>query len=257
MPGVSHQRSNALSAHMCLMMLRVLHAGVPPTLRNVTHLVQHPIPLEPPAKPAEAPALPVMLTKKERKKIRMQKRKAEERETQEKIRLGLLEAPAPKVKKANFMRVLGMEAVADPTKIEHLVNAQMDIRQREHEKTNAARALTKDQKRAKVEKKLNEDTSLKVEVAVFRVNDLTDGQKKYKVDGCSHINRFENTLLTQLPCSGLTAAVDLSAPRDSTAVTLNCIVPERLHHGAAVATGLGECRAAIPDRMRGDDQPEP
>lgn len=53
-----------------------------------------------------------MLTKKERKKMRTQRRKAEEKEKQEKIRLGLMEPPAPKVKKANFMRVLGMSGAA-------------------------------------------------------------------------------------------------------------------------------------------------
>ena len=92
-------------------------SGTPPGLKNVSHLIQHPIPVEPPAEPAESAALPIMLTKKERKKLRTQRRKAEEKEKTEKIRLGLLEAPAPKVKKANFMRVLGLEAVADPTKV--------------------------------------------------------------------------------------------------------------------------------------------
>jgi hypothetical protein len=40
------------------------------TRDQVTHLVQHPIELRPPAEPAQPPALPVMLTKKEQKKMR-------------------------------------------------------------------------------------------------------------------------------------------------------------------------------------------
>jgi len=156
--------------------------GTPPNLKNVTHLVQHPIQIEPPAEPSQPAALPIMLTKKERKKLRTQRRKAEEKEKSEKIRLGLLEAPAPKVKKANFMRVLGMEAVADPTKVEAIVNAQTAIRQRDHNGANNARALTAEQKKEKLANKLKEDTSLLVEVAVFRINSLKDEKQKYKIN---------------------------------------------------------------------------
>ena len=50
------------------------------------------------AEPKEAPALPIMLTKKERKKIRTQRRREIEKEKQEKIRLGLEPPPPPKGK---------------------------------------------------------------------------------------------------------------------------------------------------------------
>jgi U4/U6 small nuclear ribonucleoprotein PRP3 len=89
---------------------------------KVTHLIQHPVELKPPGESDQPVALPVMLTKKERKKMRTQRRKAEERDRQEKIRLGLMEAPAPKVKKANFMRVLGNDAVSNPTLVEKVGN---------------------------------------------------------------------------------------------------------------------------------------
>merc|ERR1711871_80337 len=114
-------------------------------------------------------------------------------------------------------------------------------RQREHEKNNAARALTKDQKRAKIEKKLKEDTSLKVEVAVFRVNDLTDGQKKYKVSinaeqlyltgcavmtnqslnvvvvegGAQGIKKYKKLMLSRIKWSGLVDEGDDSDDDDS------------------------------------------
>lgn len=156
--------------------------GVPPNLKNVTHYIQHPIEIEPPAEPDAPAALPMMLTKKERKKMRTQRRKAEEKEKQEKIRLGLLEAPAPKIKKANFMRVLGVEAVADPTQIENMMKQQVAIRKREHEAANAARAKTKEQKREKAISKLQEDTSKVVHVAVFRINDMKSDSLQYKVD---------------------------------------------------------------------------
>lgn len=86
----------------------------------ITHLIQHPVELKPPGESNQVTALPVMLTKTERKKMRTQRRKAEEKERQEKIRLGLMEAPAPKVKKANFMRVLGNDAVSNPTMVEQV-----------------------------------------------------------------------------------------------------------------------------------------
>lgn len=149
--------------------------------KNITHLIQHPIPLKAPTEPTKEPELKVMLTKAERKKIRSQRRKAEEREKQEKIRLGLMDAPAPKVSKSNFMRILTNDAVADPTQIEALVKKQMDIRQKNHQKANSDRALTKDQKKAKMVKKLKEDTAHEVHVAVFRVNEL-EGNQKFKVE---------------------------------------------------------------------------
>ena len=84
-----------------------------------------------------------MLTKKERKKVRKQQRREREVEIQEKIRLGLVDKPEPKgwslqycgsstewyccgiVRISNLMRVLGNDAVQDPTKVEAMVRAQM------------------------------------------------------------------------------------------------------------------------------------
>lgn len=53
---------------------------------------------------------------------------------------------------------------------------------RAHEAANAARKLTPEARRDKNIKKIKEDTSLGVHVAVFRIDDLHDPQKKYKVD---------------------------------------------------------------------------
>lgn len=73
----------------------------------VTEYIQHPVALEPP-QDRQAPApKPMFLTSKEQAKIRRQRRMAELKEMQAKIRLGLVPAPPPKVKKGNLMRVLG------------------------------------------------------------------------------------------------------------------------------------------------------
>ena len=64
--------------------------------KNVTNLVEHPVPFEPPSEPRTHPAIPVMLTKQERKKLRKQRRREVEKEKQEKIQFGLVEKPEPK-----------------------------------------------------------------------------------------------------------------------------------------------------------------
>ena len=84
------------------------------------------------------------------------------------FRLGLEKAPEPKVKLSNLMRVLGSDAVQDPTKMEAHVRKQMADRQRKHEAANASRKLTKEQKTEKKIRKIKEDTSLVVHVAVYR-----------------------------------------------------------------------------------------
>ena len=52
-----------------------------------------------------------------------------EKEKQELIRQGLLDPPKPKVKLSNLMRVLGTEAVLDPSAMEKQVRDQMAERQ--------------------------------------------------------------------------------------------------------------------------------
>lgn len=73
----------------------------------VTEYIQHPVALEPPQERLAVSAKPMYLTSKEQAKIRRQRRMAELKEMQAKIRLGLVPAPPPKVKKGNLMRVLG------------------------------------------------------------------------------------------------------------------------------------------------------
>ncbi len=65
----------------------------------------------------------------ERKKLKTQRRNEREKDRQEMIRQGLMEPPKPKVKISNLMRVLGNEAVADPSAMEAQVRAQMEERE--------------------------------------------------------------------------------------------------------------------------------
>ncbi|XP_052745422.1 U4/U6 small nuclear ribonucleoprotein Prp3 [Bicyclus anynana] len=149
----------------------------------ITNLVEHPQQLRPPTEPLKPTYMPVFLTKKERKKLRRQSRREAWKEEQEKVRLGLEAPPEPKLRISNLMRALGTEAVQDPTAIEAKVREQIARRQKTHQDANQARALTKDQKREKVDRKLREDTTMGVHVAVYRVKDLFEcASAKFKVE---------------------------------------------------------------------------
>jgi U4/U6 small nuclear ribonucleoprotein PRP3 len=149
---------------------------------SITRLIEHPTQLRCPTEPHEPAYVPVFLTKTEMKKLRRQNRREAWKEKQEKIRLGLDPAPAPKVRISNLMRVLGVEAVQDPTKVEAHVRKEMAKRLKTHTDTNANRKLTPEQKKDKKLRKLQEDVSLGVHVAVYRIDDMTNQAKKFKVD---------------------------------------------------------------------------
>lgn len=108
--------------------------------------------------------------------MRRQNRREAWKEEQEKIRIGLALPPEPKLRISNLMRVLGTEAVQDPTKIEAHVREQMAKRQKAHEDANNARKLTVEQKREKKLRKVKEDTSCGVQVSVYRIRELHDIQ---------------------------------------------------------------------------------
>ncbi|KAL6044187.1 hypothetical protein STEG23_019867, partial [Scotinomys teguina] len=149
---------------------------------GITNLVEHPAQLNPPVDNDTPVTLGVYLTKKEQKKLRRQTRREAQKELQEKVRLGLMPPPEPKVRISNLMRVLGTEAVQDPTKVEAHVRAQMAKRQKAHEEANAARKLTAEQRKVKKMKKLKEDVSQGVHISVYRVRNLSNPAKKFKIE---------------------------------------------------------------------------
>ena len=148
---------------------------------TISHLVEHPTQVKSPDDDTEIKPLKLHLTKKEQKKFRRQRRREEEKEKTEKIRLGLLPPPEPKVKISNLMRVLGNDAIQDPTKVEAHVKAQMAKRQKAHELANASRKLTNEQRRKKKMDKLKEDITTGVNVAVYRLKTLFNPSHKFKV----------------------------------------------------------------------------
>jgi len=147
----------------------------------ITNLIEHPIQMKPMESTA-AVEVQVFLTKKEMKKMRRQKRREAWKEKQDKIRLGLVQPDEAKVKMSNLMRVLGNEAIQDPTKVEAHVRAQMAKRKETHEKMNEERKLTPEQRKEKNIRKIKEDTSGGVDVAVYRVKSFQNQSKKFKVE---------------------------------------------------------------------------
>ena len=149
-------------------------------------LVQHPVPVRPLGVSAlgERPAvvLPMYLTKQERKKLRRTTRQERELEKRDKMMMGLIPAPEPKFKLSNFMKVLGDQAVADPSLVEARVLQQMQKRVLNHEMRNQAAKLTPQERREKKQRKRQEDTSRGAHVAVFRVRDFSNLKHRFKVD---------------------------------------------------------------------------
>jgi len=145
--------------------------------------VQHPLPVKPLHSDKPLTTLPTMyLTKKERKKLRKSIRQEREKNKRDQMMLGLLPAAEPKFKLNNFMKILGDQAVADPSKIELKVIQQVQKRILNHEMRNLANKLTPKERKEKKIRKLNEDLSRGCHVAVFRVTNFSCLKYRFKVD---------------------------------------------------------------------------
>jgi U4/U6 small nuclear ribonucleoprotein PRP3 len=156
----------------------------------ITIYIQHPVLLEPPQEKIIPAPRPMFLTSKEQAKLRRQRRMADLKEQQAKIRLGLEPAPAPKVKKSNLMRVLGEEAVKDPTAVEARVNREIAERKNKHEMTNEERKLTDEQRHEKLAAQQQGDATKGIFTNVYRIDSLANGRHRYKIS----VNAEQNAL---------------------------------------------------------------
>lgn len=148
----------------------------------ISILVQHPVLIEPPQDKNMPAPKPMYLTKTEQAKLRRQRRMADLKEHQAKIRLGLEPPPPPKVKKSNLMRVLGEEAVKDPTAVEARVNREIAERAAAHQLANEERKLTKEQRHEKLAKQQEADAAKGIHIAVYRVDNLSFGKHRFQID---------------------------------------------------------------------------
>jgi len=107
----------------------------------------------------------------------------------------------------NFMRVLGDDAIQDPTRMERKAREEVEKRAKKHVADNEARKLTpemrKDKLRMKMEKDLEEHGT---QVAVFRIRDLSHQPHKFKADknaqqlhltGCAILYKNMNTVVVE------------------------------------------------------------
>lgn len=123
--------------------------------------------------------------------MRRQRRAADLRDKQDRQKMGLIPPDPPKgefgpavhplaecssssyksslsVRLANIMKVLTSAAIQDPTKVEARVRNEVAKRLRTHEETNAARALTEEQKREKIEIKKEKEEQKGLVGAAFK-----------------------------------------------------------------------------------------
>jgi U4/U6 small nuclear ribonucleoprotein PRP3 len=149
---------------------------------RITPYVEHPVPIKITTE-KEVPEAPMMhLTPKERRKLRRLKRQERTQEIRDKIKMGILQAPPPKVKMSNLMRVLGDEVIADPSTVERKVRLQVEQRRREHEQRNEARKLPAEERKQKKIQKWRAETEPTTQVLVFKVRDLTNKRHLFKID---------------------------------------------------------------------------
>ncbi|KAF8621787.1 hypothetical protein AX15_007522 [Amanita polypyramis BW_CC] len=147
----------------------------------ITIYIQHPIPIPAPGDKDKSALKPMKLTTKEQKKMRRLRRKEALQDKRDRIRMGLLPPDPPKVRLANLMKVLTSDAVQDPTRVEARVRREVAMRKHQHEKMNAERKLTDEQRREKIETKKAEEDKKGVYGAIYKIKKLNDPAHQFKV----------------------------------------------------------------------------
>jgi len=113
--------------------------------------------------------------------MRKQRRQAELQDKRDRIRMGLIPPDPPKVRLANLMKVLTSDAVQDPTRVEARVRREVAMRKHQHDKMNAERKLTDEQRREKIETKKIEEEKKGIYGTVFKIKILSDPAHRFKV----------------------------------------------------------------------------
>jgi len=160
---------------------------------KTSQLIQHPSPVLPlGVDPStlfqnSATQSTLHLTKKEMKRQRKLRRAEKQREQQDLQAAGLVPPPEPKLTLSNFMRVMGNQAVVDPSQMEKAVLEQMQNRKLKHEQMNQERKLSKEARSQKRRNKLQKEasdpmSSSSISVALFLVKDMTHPYHRAKVD---------------------------------------------------------------------------
>jgi U4/U6 small nuclear ribonucleoprotein PRP3 len=168
---------------------------------RITHYIHHPVRVASSNAEKSMPVMPLLLTEKERKRLRRQRRVEKETERREMVAVGLIPAPPPKVKLSNLMRVLANEASADPTRVEADVCAQVEERQRKHIADNEARRKTKPELREKAELHAKADRENGLHANVYRIISVENAQHRYKIDVNAHQLQLTGVLIEYPECN--------------------------------------------------------
>merc|ERR1712112_638679 len=120
------------------------------------------------------------LTQKEKNKLRRLRRQERTQQIRDKIKMGIIPPPPPKVKMSNLMRVLGDEAIADPSLVERKVKMQIEQRKREHEARNEKNKLPHQYLAAKKKLKWKEKEKDAVHVCLFKLRELSGKRCLFK-----------------------------------------------------------------------------
>lgn len=151
---------------------------------DITGYVQHPV-LEEHDEHSAPPQL--RLTRKEQRRLRRNARVEQRKDVQDRVTLGLLPAPKPKVRLLNLPAVLANELVADPTLVEARVRQDIADRAASHERTNAERlaeaALMRPARNESKHQKQLEQRG--IHAAAFRINTLDNPKHSFKVGACA------------------------------------------------------------------------
>ena len=90
-----------------------------------------------------------------------------------------------------MMRVLGEDAVKDPTAVEARVNREIAERAQKHTQMNEDRKLTKEEKHEKLEQKKTQDAAKGVYLTVYKIDSLANGRHLFKV--CKNAEQMSGT----------------------------------------------------------------
>ena len=222
----------------------------------ITNLIQHPVLLEPPFDSIPTKGVPMFMTKEEQKKARRQNRTADLKEKQAKIRLGLQEPDPPKIKKSNLMRVLGEQAVKDPTAVEARVNREIEERREKHEETNEERALSKDERKEKNSEKAKADAAKGLMQTVFRIGSLAYGKHRSKIDmNAKQYHDLTGIIITNPNCCCVVVEAGQHTQRAMKKLLLNRIDWTENAPSTAPALDLkGNAKPTLPPWLRAEDE---
>lgn len=149
-------------------------------LEEVHALIQHPVPIDPDS--AKEPSVkPMYLTAKEQKRVRRLRRSAVMAEERAKQRLGLLPPQPNKVTLNNMFKVLGDEAILDPSAAENRVRREINERRDKHLHENEERKLSKEEKTEKLARNQEKDVAREVHLLVYKINNLSNGSIRWKL----------------------------------------------------------------------------